>query len=227
MLVKGSIVSAMSGKMGGIVASHNAGGQYLRQYSVPTNPSTIYQEAVRNAIATLTSRWTSVLTQDNRDQWAVFAANMTTTNPLGDTGLNPALSWYCACNVPRIQAGIAVVDAGPSTFTMATLTPPVATITAAGTTVSLAFTNTDAWANEAGGYLLVYASRPQSVGINFFKGPYRYSGKVTGAATPPTSPATITLAFASGPTGSKQFFQVRCVRADGRISAPFRIFDIA
>lgn len=227
MLWKGSIITAASGKMGGIVASHNAGGQYFRQYRVPTNPSSIYQEAVRNAVATLTTRWTAVVTLNQRAAWAVYAQNVSVSNPLGDTNLNSALSWYCACNVPRIQAGVSVIDAGPTVFTMANLTPPVATITAAGTTASLAFTNTDAWANEAGGYLLVYASRPQSPGINFFKGPYRYAGKVTGAGTPPTSPATITLPFVSGPAGSRQFFQVRAVRADGRISAPFRIFDDA
>jgi hypothetical protein len=223
MLIKGSFVTAASGKLGGVVAARNKGGQYLRAYAMPVNPSTPFQEVVRNAIATLTSRWTSVVTLNQRAAWATFAQNITITNPLGDTGLNAALGWYCACNVPRIQAGVTVVDAGPTIYTLATLTPPVCTITAAGTTVSVAFTNTDGWANEAGGYMLVYASRPQSPGINFFAGPYRFAGKITGAATPPTSPSVITLPFPSGPTGSKQFFQVRSVRADGRISAPFRL----
>lgn len=223
MLYKGSFVSTASGKLGGIVAARNKGGQYLRAYAKPVNPSTAYQEVVRNAIATLTSRWTSVVTLNQRARWADYAANVTTVNPLGDTGLNAALGWYCACNVPRIQSSLSVVDNGPTTFTLATLTPPVGTITAAGTTASFAYTNTDGWANEVGGALLIYASRPQSAGINFFAGPYRYAGKVAGAATPPTSPAVITLPFPSGPTGSKQFFQVRSVRADGRISAPFRL----
>lgn len=223
MLIKGSFVTAASGKLGGVVAARNKGGQYLRAFAMPVNPSTPFQEIVRNAIATLTSRWTSVVTLNQRAAWATFAQNVTIVNPLGDTGLNAALGWYCACNVPRIQATLSVVDAGPTTFTLATLTPPVATITAAGTTGSFAFTNTDSWANESGGAMLIYASRPQSAGINFFKGPYRFAGKIVGSATPPTSPSVITLPFPSGPTGSKQFFQVRAVRADGRISAPFRL----
>lgn len=223
MLITGSFITAASGKMGGIVAARNKGGQYLRAYAMPVNPSTPFQEAVRNAVATLTSRWTSVVTLNQRARWADYASNVTITNPLGATGLNAALGWYCACNVPRIQSGLSVIDAGPTTFTLATLTPPVMTITALGTTTSAAFTTTDGWANEVGGAMLVYASRAQSAGINFFAGPYRYAGKIAGAATPPTSPATITLPFPSGPTGSKQFFQVRAVRADGRISAPFRL----
>jgi hypothetical protein len=227
MLYKGSFISDASGKLGGIVASHNSGGKYLRAFAVPTNPSTPYQEVIRNAIATLTTRWTSVVTLNQRALWGNFAANVGTLSPLGDSTLNKPLGWYCACNVPRIQAGLSVVDAGPSVFTLATLTPPVITLTAAGATASAAFTNTDPWANEVGGAMLIYASRPQSAGVNFFKGPYRYAGKIPGGATPPVSPSVITLPFATGPVGSKQFFQVRSVRADGRISAPFRLVSTA
>jgi hypothetical protein len=50
---------------------------------------------------------------------------------------------------------------------------------------------------------------------------------VNGAATPPTSPATITLPFVTGPALSKLFMKVVAVRADGRPSSPFRIFDAA
>jgi hypothetical protein len=113
---------------------------------------------------------------------------------------------------------VAVVDAGPTTYGLPTFTTPVPTIVAAGTTVSLAFTNTDAWAIAAGGYLLLFASRPQNATINFFKGPFRFAGKVTGAATPPTSPAVITLPFPIGPATSKMFFRAVAIGADGRKS---------
>lgn len=228
MLFKGSFVTAASGKAGGVIASHNASGQYLRQFTVPTNPQTAFQLTVRNAMSALVSRWANTLTAAQRAAWSVYATNVSSTNALGDQINYSGINWYCACNVPRVQSGLSVIDTCPGVYNLATLSPPVATIVAAGTTASIAFTNTDAWANEVGGALLIYSSRPQSPAINFFKNPYRYAGKISGAASPPTSPfVTPTLPFPIGPAGSKMFFKFVAVRADGRISSPFRTVSSA
>lgn len=218
MKFKSPIISQGSGKIGGAVYSHNRSGNYIRNWRSPVNPNTAFQQAVRNAMSALQTRFAQTLTAAQRTGWATFAANVPRTNTLGDSINLTGQQWYVACNTYRLQASVAVVDAPPTVFEMATITLPVPTITAAGTTVSLAYTNTDTWAAEAGGYLLLYASRAQNVTKNFFKGPYRLAGKVTGAGTPPTSPAVITLPFASGPTGSRQFFRAIALRADGRFS---------
>lgn len=221
MKFKSPIISQGSGKIGGAVYSHNRGGNYIRNWRTPTNPNTAQQQAVRNAMSQLQTRFAQTLTAAQRAAWAVFAVNVPVVNTLGDSINLTGQQWYIKSNVLRLQASVAAVDAGPTVFELATLTLPVPTITAAGTTVSLAFStgaSTDQWANEAGGYLLLYASRPQNPTINYFKGPYRFAAKVTGAASPPTSPAVITLPFVSGPTGSKQFFRAVAVRADGRPS---------
>jgi len=89
--------------------------------------------------------------------------------------------------------------------------------------MSVAFTNTDAWANEVGGNMLFWFSRPQNATKTFFNGPYRFAGRIIGAAVPPTSPQTIVMPFAAGPTGSKVFTKVVVIRADGRPSAVYRI----
>lgn len=216
------VYSAASGSIAGLTYSRNKGGMYCRARAVPTDPNTAFQQTVKNIISQLAVAWTA-LSAAQRNAWAVWAANMSFTNTLGASILYTPQNCYNLCNVQRLQAGVAAISTAPVIFDLATLTPPVPTITAAGTTVSVAYTNTDAWANEAGGYLLIYASRPQSPTINFFKSPYRFAGKVTGAVAPPTSPAVITLPFTSGPTGSKQFFRFVAVRADGRPSPDFRV----
>jgi len=221
------VYSAVSGSIGGITYAHNQGGMYARGRAIPTNPNTVQQQALRNAVGQLTTAWSQTLTQANRDAWATFAANVPILDVLGVPRTIPALSWYVKANSLRLQSGLSRIDAGPVVFELATLSLPVITLTPAAGTASMAFTNTDAWANEVGGALLVYASRAQQNTINFFNGPYQYAGRVNGAGTPPTSPATITLPFVTGPAGSKQFFRVVAVRADGRPSSPFRIFDIA
>lgn len=211
-------MTAASGSLKGIVASHNRGGAYLRGRVVPTNPNSSFQQTMRNALSTLQTRFLTTVTAAQRLAWQTYAQNTPVTNKLGASVLLTANQWYVACNSLRLQAGVAIVDAGPVTFGLPTLTLPVPTIVAAGTTVSVAYTNTDSWANEVGGELLVFASRAQNATINFFKGPYRFAGKVNGAGTPPTSPAVITLPFPIGPVTSKMFFRFVALRADGRKS---------
>ena len=41
-IMKTTIVGPLSGSFGGLTASHNRGGQYLRQRSTPTNPNSTY-----------------------------------------------------------------------------------------------------------------------------------------------------------------------------------------
>lgn len=220
-----ALMTAASGSLKGIVASHNRGGAYLRGRVIPVNPASTFQQTIRNALSTLQTRFLSTVTAAQRAAWATYAENTPITNKLGATVKLTANQWYVACNSLRLQASVAIVDAGPTVFGLPTLTLPVPTIVAAGTTVSVAYTNTDAWANEVGGELLVFASRSQNATINFFKGPYRFAGKVNGAGTPPTSPAVITLPFVIGPVGSKMFFRFVALRADGRKSID--LFSVA
>lgn len=215
-------MTSASGSIGGTTFSHNRGGLYTRARRKPVNPNTAQQQAVRNSFTSLQAAFPT-LTTLQKNAWYVMAENMVFPGALGTSIKYTAQNCYGMCNVPRLQAGIARVDNAPTIYEMATLTPPVPTITAAGTTVSVAFTAADAWATEVGGALLVYASRPQNSAKVFFAGPYRFAGKVLGAVSPPTSPAVITLPFVSGASGSKQFFNFRSVRADGRISSTFLV----
>lgn len=221
MKFKSPVYSSASGAIAGLVYSHNSGGLYTRSRAVPTNPSSPQQVAVRNAVAGLSNYWSSVLTAAQRDAWNVYAANVPLVGPLGDARQVSGIAQYVRSNVPRIQASLTRVDDGPSTFTVGSFTNPTLTGVASTGVISIAFTNTDDWANAAGGAMLVYTSRPQSVGITFFAGPYQYTGKIAGAATPPTSPATVTSPFTLT-AGQKVFYRVEVSQADGRLSAAFR-----
>lgn len=222
MLFKSALMTAGSGKIKGIVASHNKGGQYFRGLTIPTNPNTARQQAVRNAMSALSTAWVQTLTSSQRAGWQAYADNISWTNALGDTIQISGINAYVGCNTPRLQGSAARVDTAPTVFDRGNFTLPVATITAASATLSLAFTNSDAWANEVGGYLFVYASKPQNASIGSFSGPYQFLGKVSGAGTPPTSPASFTMPQVAGPVGSKVFLRFVTSRADGRLSPTFR-----
>ena len=215
-----------SGSIGGITYSHNRGGAYTRSRATPVNPNTVQQQAVRGYFANLQALWDSVLTTAQRTAWDTYALNTPVTDAIGSSVNAGGKGMFTRGNVPRLQAGLATVSAGPTTAGLPNLTAPTITSATASTGVCIiTFTNTDPWAIAVGGALLVYISRPQGAAINGFKGPYRYAGKVAGAVTPPTSPQNITAPFPFA-AGQRLFFRFVAVTPDGRLSPDFRTFSV-
>lgn len=223
MLIKSGIMTSGSGSLGGITASHNSGGLYLRARTIPTDPNSIYQQAVRGHMSSLTSIWGNTLTAVQRTAWETYAANVPVVNPLGDQIHISGLNHFVRSNVPRLQASLARVSDAPTTFNLGDFTTPIGfSFDSASTELDVVFENTDDWANEDDAAMLVRNSRQQGPTINFFKGPYRYTSKIEGdSVTPPTSPAALTSPFACA-AGNVSFAIAVVSRADGRLSAPFR-----
>jgi len=220
MLFKSPLFSQASGSLAGTTFSHNRGGMYTRARAIPTNPNSSFQQAVRAAMATLASYWGQTLLAAERSAWDSYAAGVAMTNRLGDQVYLTGQQHFIRANVPRVQAGIAILEAAPVIYDLGSYTlPTVDDINDDATNnILVAYTNTDAWANAVGGYMLLYGSRPQSPGKGFFKGPYRYLGKVAGAASPPTSPASMSSPFAL--TASQLvWLAIRFIQTDGRLSS--------
>jgi hypothetical protein len=217
MKFKSQVYTEASGSIGGITYSHNRGGMYTRARAIPVNPNSEYQQAVRNYVRILTARWSQNLTAANRAAWTTFADQVLIPDALGEPRKLPPLAHYVRANVPRLQLGGTVVDAGPTIYALPTMTAPVLTATAPSAG-SLAFTNTDDWAGEIGGYMNLYISRGMGSTIGYFKGPYRYTDKVVGAVVPPSSPKVVTLPFVVV-AGQKVCYKVAVMRADGRLSS--------
>ena len=221
-LFKSHLVSQASGSVGGTTYAHNAGGLYMRARSIPVNPNSAQQQAVRGLMASLVSAWSDILTPGQRATWDLYAFNTPLTGPLGDPRNVSGLNMYVRSNLPRLQAGATRIDQGPAIFNLGSFTEPSFTVTESTDLAAVTFDNTDAWANEDDGHAFVYLSRPFGLAINYFKGPFRYADSIDGdAVTAPTSPASIALPFpaeADQQVGMK--FSVS--RADGRLSSPFR-----
>lgn len=222
MIYKSALMTQASGSMGGITASHNRGGQYFRARVIPVNPGTEWQAAVRIAMAELSNSWLEKLTAVQRDAWDTYAENVPVVNRLGEPISLTGFNHFLRSNIARNQGGGTFLDDAPTTFNLGTFTAPTLTVTELTQATTLTFDNTDAWANENDSHMLAYVSRPQGLTIHYFKGPYRYSGKIDGdAITPPTSPAPLATLFPFS-VGQKLFAFVRVTRADGRYSALHR-----
>ncbi len=225
MLFKPLLGTDLSGKVGGIVASHNAGGAYFKAATIPTNPNTIQQQAVRTIMSALTVAWNSTLSAAERLAWEVYAVNVKLTNRIGEQVNVSGLSMFIRSNVARQQIGVDAVIAAPTTFNLGQLAKAQATgATEAGQTISIAFGATipvDPWISEAGSWLAVYVSKPQNASINFFKGPYRVAGSLQGDPTPPASPLVVTVPFAIT-AGQRLFTRSVVTYADGRFTSAIR-----
>lgn len=228
MKFKPVLGSELSGSIGGIVASHNAGGAYFRNRVIPTNPGTAFQTAIRSFVGQLTSLWLNTLTPAERAAWDLYAANVPLLDALGEPINVSGLNMYVRSNTPRLQAALPRQDTAPGTFNLGDFTPAGMTnATTAGQTFDITFEVTDDWVGENDAAMLVYGSRPQNPSINYFKGPYRYADAVLGdAITPPTSPATMATPFAFV-LGQVVHTRVQVSRADGRLSLSQRLFSTA
>ena len=223
MLFTSPVLAEASGRIAGLIFSHNAGGQYIRSASTVTNPNTPAQQIVRVLLSQLTSLWVDTLTQVQRNAWETYADNVFVQNRLGKSINVSGLNMYVRTNVPLIQAGFARQDAAPTIFSLGDFTVPTGQGFEAAQQLSILFTDTDDWVNEDDAGMLVYISRPQNPSINFFKGPYRFADSIDGdAITPPVSPTTIVLPFPVV-AGQRLFFRVQVVRADGRLSADAKL----
>lgn len=223
-LVKfGGGITQMAGSIAGNVFARNRYGNYVRSRTKPTNPNTPRQQAVRAALAQLTVRWSSILTAVQRAAWDLYASNVVMTNRLGETTHLSGYNHYLRSNIPILQIGATLVDAGPTTFELPDQDPSFAvTGSEGGQTLSIAFDDTLDWLDEDGAYMITYQGSPQNAQRNFFGGPWRLLDNIAGSSvTPPTTPDPQNVVFAIT-EGQRNWVYARILRADGRLSEPFR-----
>lgn len=221
-LVKyGGGIVQMSGSIGGSTFARNRFGNYARSRTTPVNPSSSFQSKMRLILAFLVEYWNEELSSAERAQWATYAAAVSMTNRLGDSVKCTAFNHFIRGNSLRLLLSETTVKAGPAVLTLPP-TDPLFAVTASVATqlISVTFDPTLDWATAVDNFLVMYQGRPQVATRNFFKGPYRYSGKIEGAAVPLVPPLTITPAFPLV-LGQRVWVSGRILRADARCTIRF------
>ena len=104
----GLLSSAASGKLGGIVASHNRGGTYFRHHAIPVQPRTPAQTAVRNQLQTFSSAFKS-LTPAQISGWNALALTVTLKSKLGTTYNPTGQQVFVSCNKHLAAINIATL----------------------------------------------------------------------------------------------------------------------
>lgn len=230
-LFKSHLVTQASGSVGGTTYAHTGSGLYMRARSIPVNPNTGAQLAVRSALTALVMAWIETLTAAQRASWDLWASNVQFTNPLGDSFNISGQNAYIGANTARLQANsklatsLLQINTAPTAFDRGEFSTP--TFTADDTNgIDVSFETADEWVEEDDAALLIYQGQPKNPSRNYFRGPYRLVAAIIGNSTnPPTSPETITNATLNSlgfviDDPQSVWLKFVCVRADGRYSSP-------
>jgi len=160
----GALVIAGRGKIGGHVASRNRGGAYLRTKVTPVNPSTVYQAAVRNRLAGISTDWRA-LTAAQRLAWNAAVSDFAKTDIFGDLRNPSGFNLHQKLNNNLVNCGEAQLTAPPLPCAVDFLTSLSLTADYTLQTMTLTY----APAISATHKILVFATPAISPGISFVK----------------------------------------------------------
>jgi len=242
MKFKSALLTQASGSIGGLTASRNRGGMYMRSRALVTNPNTFRQQEARAALGSAVQAWENTLTAAQREDWRLYGQNVTVTDALGAQIQLSGQQMYTRTNQPRLNVTsrtsaattptvLARIDAAPTAFNTGTSVASITTIEIdiAGTGI-----NVDGLFGEAipaNGDILLSVGAPQNAGVAFFKGPYQFAATLPVSATDTSFTANLDLPALSDEDWFSDFVpaenllvpvQMRVSYDDGRLSQLFR-----
>lgn len=179
------ILGNISGSVGANTWSHNKGGPYIRRRTVPTNPTTLRQTAVRSYLGFLSTMWQD-LTSLQRSGWNIYALNHPVMNRQGVSINLSGMSWFIGLNSRLLDVGLAPLTAAP------TNAGPTALATASISTAANIATVTFTPALPATSRLILKMSTPGSSATWPNENTARHAGKsIAGAASPAAIPLVL------------------------------------
>lgn len=203
----GMMMTNVSGKLGGQVATKGRNGLNIRTKVKPINRRTTSQVDQRSLLATTSQGW-SALTDAQRASWTASALNFTHTNNFGQKFKPTGKNFYTEVNLNLLNSGSAIVNKPPLTTPPTGLTALTALSAAANTlTASFAATPT-----AAGNVAIVQATRGLSAGVAFVGKQYRQIATFPAAAASPLDlTAAYTAKFGAPPSGLRVFIRVKMI----------------
>lgn len=193
-----------SGSVNWRTASRNRNGQYIRNRSIPVQPRSTAQLAVRGYLIDAAQAW-RMLSSDDRLAWKTFGSLHPKTDALGQSNAPTGEQAYVGVNAVRLLLGQTFLSTPPaepdfSAFAEGTLSSVDGTVLVTG------------FACPVGGQVMVYASKPASPGRAFFGPALFLQASTVDQITPMDITAQLTARWGTPPDGSiVQIIQVPVV----------------
>jgi hypothetical protein len=178
----GALAADARGKIDGVVYSKNQFGSYIRQKVSPVQPNSERQTLVRERQTTLSKRFSTVITEAQREAWRGFA----TVNPVPDVFGNPqaltGIAAYIRLNQVILNGGGTIINTPPADLEVPGLFSMSVTASTGPDLVEIAFTPTPL---PAGMRLYIFGTQGMNAGVNFFRPLMRFLGVSGPAAVSP------------------------------------------
>lgn len=218
----GGGVANMSGSEAGTVHSHNKGGTYTRQRTVPTNPQTVAQILQRDRVSQLAKQWGAFLDQNQRTAWNDFAVQFPVIDTLGQSIFLSGLQMFIKLNNRVLGVSAPILESPPANLDVAQLTFISGVYNTTLATFDIQFLPLVTTGNV---FLQIEATPALSPGITFVKNRLRFIDLSGDAGVSPSAQFTnwTDKYGIPAPVGTKIVIRVRILNADnGAISVPLR-----
>jgi hypothetical protein len=149
-----------SGSVNWRTASRNRNGQYIRNRSIPVQPRSTAQRAIRGFLALCSQVWKSV-TANDQAAWKTWADGHKRTDSLGQSQAMTGSQAFCSINSFRLLLGLTIVQTPPADPDFSAFVEGVVTSTDGDVLVST-------YTRPATGQIAFYVAEPRGAGVKFF-----------------------------------------------------------
>lgn len=184
-----------SGSVNWRTASRNRNGQYIRNRSIPVQPRSTAQLAVRGMLTLASQAWKSI-SVDDQTAWKTFGSLHPRTDSLGQSNGSTGQQAFVGVAATSqllgypIPAGAPPAEPDMSAFTEGALSSVDGVTTISG------------YATPTGGQVMIWATKPQSTGRRFFGPPVYLQASTVDGTAPINISAQLSARWGTLPNGS-------------------------
>lgn len=221
MIYTGSFVSTASGSIGGITASRNKGGQYLRSRAVPTTSTTTPALNAKALLASASAAWDN-LTDVQRNAWTRYGTIRQEVNALGQVKILTGIAAHNRSYTRMARAGLTPLLVPPIGSDPDALATYSATFDIGAGTSALTFTPTPLGTTRS---LWLEAAVVDSPGIEYVQSVKRLCNiSAADLASPFDYQSVVEAVFGPLSVGQKVVLLPRVFdRVSGLLSQPVRV----
>jgi len=174
-------ITNLSGKAGGSVYARNRGGNYIRNFAMPSNPKTVAQMAARSAFGNLSSQWRS-LASDLQNAWNEAAPNFPYKNRFGDQKVLSGFGLFQSLNRNLQVVGISMLSSPPEPIGVETLLSVSVAVENTAGVLSAVISATPTSAPPGNTQIAIYATPPVGSGVRYAENKLRFIDSVATAS---------------------------------------------
>jgi len=176
------LISDARGSVAAVTFSRSRSGQYTRARVTPRNPKSGSQRAVRAGMTYCRTRWSTVLTDAQRQAWDLLAARYPKRSTIAGMVRLSGQQMHARCGIPAYYYFAWTIDNAPTDLTV---NPPLSlainSFTHAPFHLTITITGPEAFTNA----WIVQVTKPLSAGIRKWTRAIVYIGKLTGGTVYP------------------------------------------